>query len=89
MDLNLNSEQSQHYKKLKWRCRRGMKELDILLSCYITNYYNNANKEEQQNFEDLLDIQDPELYSLFTGRELLKNTDMQLLVDKISKLKSY
>ncbi len=84
MDL----KQSQHYKKLKWRCRRGMKELDILLSCYINKYYSDAKTEEQQYFEKLLELQDPELYSLFTGREIIKNTDMQLLVDKIKKLKS-
>ncbi len=81
------TEQINHYKKLKWRCRRGMKELDILLSCYISNHYKNANNEEQQHFENLLNKQDPELFSLFTGQESLQETEMQLLVDKIIKLK--
>lgn len=54
--------------KLKWRCRRGMKELDVLLLQYLEQHYDKASKQEQQAFENLLKLSDYDLYAL-----LIKN----------------
>ncbi len=40
--------------KLKWRCRRGTKELDYLLEAYLEQHYQDANKKEQNLFIELL-----------------------------------
>ncbi|MCP4983899.1 MAG: succinate dehydrogenase assembly factor 2, partial [Gammaproteobacteria bacterium] len=29
--------------RLRWLCRRGMKELDLVMTGYLENYYNNAD----------------------------------------------
>lgn len=55
--------------KLRWRCRRGMKELDLLTLGYLERYYPTAPAEEQQAFADLLELQDPLLMSYMVGRE--------------------
>jgi len=55
--------------KLRWRCRRGMKELDLLTLGYLERYYLTAPTEEQQAFADLLELQDPLLMSYMVGRE--------------------
>ncbi|NJM11044.1 MAG: succinate dehydrogenase assembly factor 2 [Synechococcaceae cyanobacterium SM1_2_3] len=55
--------------KLRWRCRRGMKELDLLTLGYLEQYYPDAATEEQQAFADLLELQDPLLMSYMVGRE--------------------
>lgn len=55
--------------KLRWRCRRGMKELDLLTLGYLERHYPEASAEERQAFADLLELQDPLLMSYMVGRE--------------------
>ena len=56
--------------KLRWRCRRGMKELDLLTLGYLEAYYPTASTEEQKAFAALLELQDPLLMSYMVGREI-------------------
>jgi antitoxin CptB len=49
---------------LRWRCRRGMKELDILLERYLQHRYPVAPPAERQAFQTLVDLQDPDLLRL-------------------------
>jgi antitoxin CptB len=55
--------------KLRWRCRRGMKELDLLTLSYLERHYPDAPAEEQRAFAELLELQDPLLMSYMVGRE--------------------
>ncbi len=52
-------------KKLRWRCRRGTKELDLILLGYLENQYPSATLEEQQAFEALLELPDDCLWRHF------------------------
>lgn len=45
--------------KLKWRCRRGVKELDVLFTYFVDKHYPNLETEQQLWFDHLLDVQDP------------------------------
>ena len=54
--------------RLRWRCRRGMRELDVLLVRYLEDRYPSAPPEDQEAFRALLNRQDPELYGLVVGR---------------------
>jgi antitoxin CptB len=49
--------------RLRWQCRRGMRELDVLLSRYLEREYPQAAEMEQRAFERLLQLSDPELMS--------------------------
>jgi antitoxin CptB len=55
--------------KLRWRCRRGMKELDILLTRYVDQRFCGASSLEQEAFSRLLEIQDTLLYAYCLGKE--------------------
>ena len=55
--------------RLRWRCRRGMKELDILLTRYLDERYASAPSDEQDAFRRLLDIQDPVIHAYCLGQE--------------------
>ena len=55
--------------RLRWRCRRGMKELDILLTRYIDERFYTASPQEQEAFRGLLEIQDPVIYAYCLGSE--------------------
>lgn len=50
-------------------CRRGMKELDLMLGRYLDQRWPSADADEREAFVALLDMQDPELWNL------LKNDD--------------
>ncbi len=55
--------------RLRWRCRRGMKELDLLLARYVDERFGAAPAAEQEAFRRLLDIQDPVIYAYCMGQE--------------------
>jgi len=55
--------------KLKWQCRRGMKELDVLLVRYLEQVYLKAPQEQQQAFAELLECSDTDLYLWLIKRE--------------------
>lgn len=56
--------------KLKWHCRRGMKELDVLLLQYLEQNYDKASKKDQQAFENLLKLSDNDLYALLILKKI-------------------
>ena len=53
--------------QLRWRCRRGMKELDILLERYVDRDWPSAPPEERAAFLGLLEVQDPLIYAYCLG----------------------
>src|ERR1700737_1247280 len=55
--------------KLRWRCRRGMKELDVLLARYVDERFGGASSLEQAAFGRLLETQDTVLYAYCLGSE--------------------
>ncbi len=59
----------ENINKLAWRCRRGTKELDVLMQRFLNVHYQSASPELQQAFERMLEMQDPVLYDLLVGRK--------------------
>ena len=53
---------------MRWLCRRGMKELDVVMSRYLEDYYQSASSIDQGIFKALLEMPDPDLYELLLGR---------------------
>lgn len=78
--------------QLKWRCRRGMKELDQLMLRYLDLYYLEASSSEQQAFETLLnDYEEPLLFRLLNGQEQAEEASIAEVIEKIrqSPAKNY
>jgi len=69
--------------KLKWRCHRGTKELDILLQGYLEKHYIQARNEEQRLFVELLKLQDSQLILFLLGDQLPESKGLSRLVKKI------
>ncbi len=53
--------------RILWRCRRGMKELDLLLERFAREHYEDAPANRKRAFERLLDLPDPVLVALLLG----------------------
>ena len=46
---------------LEWRCRRGMKELDLLLLRYLRDRHERAASDERAAFVEFLELPDPDI----------------------------
>lgn len=69
--------------KLRWRCRRGMRELDLLLQTFLTERYPTLSASDQQAFADLLEYPDHDLLSWLMGRESAPNETLARVVQAI------
>jgi antitoxin CptB len=54
-----------HPGKIRWKCRRGMAELDIILLDFFNHKYASLNPDLQKQFSELLDETDPTLWDYF------------------------
>jgi antitoxin CptB len=54
--------------RLRWRCRRGMRELDVMLTRYLDREWASASSAERDAFVQLVELQDPELFGYLVGR---------------------
>ncbi len=70
-------------KKLRWLCRRGTKELDLILTEYLESCYESSTVEEKEAFKHLLRLEDMHIYSLLLSAE---NADHMLISKRVSKL---
>ena len=69
--------------RLQWQCRRGTKELDLLLQRYLETGYLLADDEEKALFVELLKLEDDELLAVLMGELEVEPGELKLLVEKI------
>ena len=55
------------HNRLQWRCRRGIRELDLLLRRFLEQGYERLSHEDKRMFECLLDQNDPDLLAWLMG----------------------
>ena len=73
-------------KRLRWRCRRGMRELDQLMLRYLDRRWSTADEAERNLFLRLLDTEDDKLWRWFMGRERPEDATLDAIVDLIADL---
>lgn len=71
---------------LRWRCRRGMRELDQLMQRYLDKGWPQADDAERGLFLRLLDCEDDKLWAWFMGQERPADAGLQAIVDRIIEL---
>jgi antitoxin CptB len=72
-------------RRLSWRCRRGLLELDIVLQRFSENHVAGLNAQELLAFDSLLDLPDNEFLDVVTSRIKFTNVDV-LMVKKLDVL---
>lgn len=55
--------------QLEWRCRRGTRELDLLLRGWLERHYESADERQRAQFAALLELPDPSLQAYLMGLE--------------------
>jgi antitoxin CptB len=69
-------------KKLKWRCRRGMRELDVVLETYLECDNNFPDESSLTIFESFLESTDMDLYEWLTKRSRPSDSEFATIVDR-------
>lgn len=70
-------------KRLRWRARRGTRELDSLIGWWLDHRYVDADAGQRQAFDALLDAQDPDLWDWLLGHAKVPRADWREIVDDI------
>lgn len=67
--------------RLRWRCRRGMRELDTVFGGWLDRNGDTASAGELAAFADLLEIEDDQLWAWCMGRGRPLRADWCALID--------
>jgi antitoxin CptB len=71
-------------RRLLWRCRRGMKELDVLLERFARLELPAASAEQRQTLTRLLELPDPVLVDYLLGQAIPPDTELASLIHRIA-----
>ena len=71
-------------RRLLWRCRRGMKELDVLLERFAKERLPTASPEERRMFERLLQLPDPVLVDYLLGQVIPADAELAQLLECVA-----
>ncbi|HEX6614623.1 MAG TPA: succinate dehydrogenase assembly factor 2 [Rhodanobacteraceae bacterium] len=77
------AEASGTLKRLRWRCRRGTRELDALLGGWLDEHGAHADAQTLAAFDALLGEPDPLIWDWLMGYERAPHADRQEIVDAI------
>jgi antitoxin CptB len=70
--------------RLRWRCRRGMRELDVLLERYLAERWPTAPEGRRAAFRALLELPDHEVAALCLARSVTPVTALAELLAEIT-----
>lgn len=81
----MNDPESAHKEKerVRWRCRRGLLELDIVLGRFAEQHYAGLDAAQRSAFDALLDTPDNPLWDMIAGRMEAIPNEQQALLEKI------
>lgn len=71
--------------RLRWRCRRGLLELDLLLQRFVEHAYSALNDDDRRTFDRLLTLADADLLALLQGEGTTADPELTRLVDAIRR----
>ena len=69
--------------RLRWRCRRGMRELDAVLAAFVDAQGARLSDAELGCFEAILELPDPTLHAYLLGRSAPADIATAALIERI------
>lgn len=73
--------------RIRWACRRGMLELDVLFMPFVEEAFDSLSAQQQAVFQRLLEADDPDLFAWFMGHQECKDPELkqmvQLILDRV------
>ena len=71
--------------KLRWKSRKGIRELDILLQNYLDTHYSSLDSLDKKLFEEVLEIDTYDLLNAISGKSSY-NEKYETIITQLSKL---
>jgi antitoxin CptB len=69
--------------RLRWQCRRGMRELDELLLGYLESCYEDDNDADKAAFREVLTLADPDLNAYLLQRQTPSSETIASAIERI------
>lgn len=69
--------------RLRWACRRGMLELDVLFRPFVDEAYDQLSESQKETFVRLLKCEDPDLFAWFMGHKTCEDNELNDMVQLI------
>ncbi len=69
--------------RLRWQCRRGMRELDELLLGYLEQCYADDDEADKAAFREILGLDDPELNGYLLQRQTPSSEPIARVIERI------
>jgi antitoxin CptB len=79
-------DEDSELKKLRWRSRRGMRELDRLFDRWLDRQWVGSPEDERVVFLRLLDCEDDKLWRWFMGYEACPDAQLDALITRMREL---
>ena len=73
--------------RLQWRCRRGIKEMDLVCQRFLEQEYPRISDEERRLFDQILDESDLDILDWILDRSRPRRSEYQPLIDRFRQLK--
>lgn len=82
----MDEAEATELRRLRWRSRRGMRELDQLFERYLDRCWAQDSDDARAVFLRLLDSEDDKLWRWFMGYEAIPDVDIASLIQRIRDL---
>ena len=70
-------------ERIRWRCRRGMLENDLLLARFLDASAGSLTEDDVAKLDTLLDMTDDALWELISGRSEAADPALRALVARL------
>ena len=71
--------------RLRWQCRRGMRELDVILTRYLVDRYARSSDLQKSAFVRLLEMSDPELVGYLLKGEPADDPEVEEILEQLRR----
>lgn len=85
--LNAEIMRDAEKRRLSWRCRRGMLELDIVLQRFVSEQYSALTLAELEVFDGLLELPDNEFWAMLQTDKPQTSMVLSGLLKKLNAIK--
>lgn len=82
----MTDEISLHDRKVIYRARRGLKELDIYFDPYVREHFLAASQQEKDTFAKLIEQEDPDLLDWFMAVSEPEDQELAQMIQKLKNL---
>lgn len=72
-------------KRMQWRCRRGIRELDLVFGRFLEQGFDSLPPGELDAFERLLDQNDLDIYDWLMGRSEPPTDEFRRLIARLNE----